>query len=644
MFEILNKFKFFYNLNIFELFMSDTISEPNKHIEEYLHYYCEDNKNDYAVLINGNWGAGKTWFIKQFEELLKKNNYKRVIYISLNGVSKKEAIDDQIFCALHPILSHRATRFIGKVATGLVKASTKIDLNNDGHKDETLSISLPSVDVDSVLKKGEKLILIFDDLERCLMPISETLGYINYFVEHTNSKAIILANEEHINKNKENSNVYLNEKEKLVGASFEFKGDINNALEYFIKELRNSEVEILLSGKSQLILDIYNSSKYNNIRSLKQTIREFSRFYNSGFFKEDGGLLDIILKNYFIFSLEFRNNGFNGNILEFKKDKEDAGLKKEKDSSDIFYNKYGFSKYSEYVLSKSTWNNIIVKNIVDLNCINNELNTNYFTYKLREMPVWLKLWYYYDIGNGDFDLTCKVAIEKVKNSEWKEIGEVLHVFSAIIFFNKMGVLNEDLDEMRVISFDNIENICKTKDKEFFRSYKLFNSNDNWGGYSFLGYDNVEFKDFIIKLNEFINNFEIDRLESESKGLIELMSSDSTLFYHRMCLTNSSDNYYYNVPILKEIRPNDFVDKLINLKLDDYKNVIGALRRRYNVDNFIFRDIEIEEKWLIEVKECLVKIAAEKTGIEKLKIDTYPIKQIDIILESYFENSTDTNEI
>ncbi|MFC2996089.1 P-loop NTPase fold protein [Acinetobacter sichuanensis] len=40
------------------------ISEPNKHIEEYFDYYFNTKKNfEYAVLLNGAWGSGKTWFI-----------------------------------------------------------------------------------------------------------------------------------------------------------------------------------------------------------------------------------------------------------------------------------------------------------------------------------------------------------------------------------------------------------------------------------------------------------------------------------------------------------------------------------------------------------------------------------------------------
>jgi septin family protein len=48
------------------------ISEPNKHIEEYLNYYCElPHSPKFAILLKGKWGSGKTWFINQYIEKLK---------------------------------------------------------------------------------------------------------------------------------------------------------------------------------------------------------------------------------------------------------------------------------------------------------------------------------------------------------------------------------------------------------------------------------------------------------------------------------------------------------------------------------------------------------------------------------------------
>jgi tRNA A37 threonylcarbamoyladenosine biosynthesis protein TsaE len=41
----------------------------NEHILEYLRYYCDENNTfDFAVMLKGRWGAGKTYLIKSFLE------------------------------------------------------------------------------------------------------------------------------------------------------------------------------------------------------------------------------------------------------------------------------------------------------------------------------------------------------------------------------------------------------------------------------------------------------------------------------------------------------------------------------------------------------------------------------------------------
>lgn len=40
----------------------------NKHIIEYLDYYIKSETINFAVLLKGTWGSGKTYFIKKLIE------------------------------------------------------------------------------------------------------------------------------------------------------------------------------------------------------------------------------------------------------------------------------------------------------------------------------------------------------------------------------------------------------------------------------------------------------------------------------------------------------------------------------------------------------------------------------------------------
>ena len=43
----------------------------NKHITDYLDKYLKLSKPDFAVMIKGEWGSGKTYFIKKYIDDIK---------------------------------------------------------------------------------------------------------------------------------------------------------------------------------------------------------------------------------------------------------------------------------------------------------------------------------------------------------------------------------------------------------------------------------------------------------------------------------------------------------------------------------------------------------------------------------------------
>lgn len=622
MFELLKSLNFFNNPNFKWSFMSNYISEPNKHIEEYLNYYCEDVFNEYAVLINGKWGVGKTWFISRIEKKLR-TKHKNVIYISLNGVSKKDAIDDEIFRFLHPFWTDKKVKFLGRVASGLVKATFKIDLNGDGSADERVNLSIPSVNINDLLEKGENLILIFDDVERCQIPISEILGYINYFVEHLNSKVILIGNEEEISKKEINKNYY-NEKEKIIGTTFIFSGDISSAFDSIIEEFLDDKFKEKILNFKKEIIEVYNLSKHNNIRVLKQSIHEFNRLFQTKIFQDDDVLLKEVLRIFLIFSIENKKHGFEGNILKFKNNNDEEN----------FYVKYGLSKYSRYILDISVWNDIIVNSFLDKELIINNLENNYFSYK-KEKPEWYKLWHYYDLNNIEFNELINSSINKLDTMKYTAFGEVFHIVCAVIYFNQNFTTLFDSDNVKIKGFKNIDFICSTMGRTDLDNYIRFDDKTNWGGYSYLGYDLDVVKSFIKEAIEKIKELKNSRIQEEARDLFQLLYTDSNLFLHRICLTNSAENIYFNVPILKEIQPEIFSKALVDLDWNTVKRVLSALEKRYNIDNkTIIEDILVEKKWLENVLEDLKNIANQKTSIEKYRIDNILIKKISQILREY----------
>lgn len=195
----------------------------NAHIENFLEYYLKLKESPgYAVLLSGDWGSGKTWFLKTFMDT-KDHKY---LWASFNGVSRYSEIEDQFFEQLHPRLASKEMKLAGKIFKGLLKATVKIDWDDDGKADGSATIQNPDLKKSDFLNT-DKYVVVFDDIERSQMEIEEVLGYINQYVEVVGQKVICICNEKDIIEKTER---YQKIREKVIGKVFEVNPDFQEIL------------------------------------------------------------------------------------------------------------------------------------------------------------------------------------------------------------------------------------------------------------------------------------------------------------------------------------------------------------------------------------------------------------------------------
>lgn len=85
---------------------------PNQHITEFLNYYCSlPTAPQYAVMLKGKWGSGKTHFINEYKNVLNENK-KKYIYVSLYGVTSYDEIETKFLEVLHPKLYNKMDTFL----------------------------------------------------------------------------------------------------------------------------------------------------------------------------------------------------------------------------------------------------------------------------------------------------------------------------------------------------------------------------------------------------------------------------------------------------------------------------------------------------------------------------------------------------
>lgn len=228
--------------------------------------YVQTPQTDYALLINGPWGCGKTYFWRNVVEP-KLAQVKgigkswRPLYASLYGCRSTKDIDTQLFLASHPKLRKRWMSKLAAVGGNVFNQGLKL----------FTQFELPAIDLRWLLRTDQG-VLCFDDLERAGLPMREALGYINTFVEHEGVKTIILCNEGAITRKKDKK-TYAAMKEKVVGISLTFQPDLDLVFKTLIAEhgARNAFHEFLLKHV-ELLRELFERSETHNVRSLRRAL------------------------------------------------------------------------------------------------------------------------------------------------------------------------------------------------------------------------------------------------------------------------------------------------------------------------------------------------------------------------------------
>ncbi|GAB4545938.1 MAG: P-loop NTPase fold protein [Pleurocapsa sp.] len=571
------------------------ISEINSHIEEYLDYYCElSHAPGFAVLLKGEWGCGKTWFINKYREKLEKKKQK-CLYVSLYGMTSFSEIESSFFQQLHPVLSSKGMAVTGKILQGVLKTSLKIDLNSDGKDDGTVSLQIPQINLPESFKKADESILVFDDLERCQIDIGNLLGYINYFVEHQEIKVILVANENKLLKNSS----YKDIREKLIGKTFDVGRDLDGALKNFIKELNNSEIESLLSKNTELIEEIYHKAEYENLRCLKQIILDFERIFQrlSEPAKSKIELLKDILQILIAFSIEIKRGELLPQEICNLLNKYESNQEND-DSNSIKLQKI-IEKYKFFpnvaifdpLPSLSWW-----KDFFDLGKINEHeleqsiLNSKYFADE--NTSDWIILWHFFDLSDSDFEQLLPIVEKEYAEREFIDIGEIKHVTGLFLHLADNGLYTskkkqeilEDAQHYIDYLIDNSKLNLEPGDRNFLDFI------EDLGGYKSLGYQGKElkeFQDFCLYIKTARQSAIEEKLPELALELLEIMQSDVWKFYRMICLnetSNTIDNshqVYFEIPIFKYLDTNVFMEKFLSMHFENQRTCFYAFNKRYD---------------------------------------------------------------
>lgn len=256
-------------------------SDLNNVIKDYL----STKDTDYAVMISGDWGSGKSYYIShRLNDLVKstpvptgdesdsnnKEKYYSLAYISLYGVSSSEDFLVRVFNGINPWLNNQFWRL-----SGLITSKTA----------GFWGISFRKKDVQPITFIRKNRVLVFDDLERICedkISVKEVLGLINTYTEHSHYKVIIVCNERRYTIEGEANNAkdsFKEHKEKSVRFTYEFSPDEREAYYTMVSAIPSGDYHDFLVKEEASFLSLFNLGGKRNLRTLKFILDTFGKLY-----------------------------------------------------------------------------------------------------------------------------------------------------------------------------------------------------------------------------------------------------------------------------------------------------------------------------------------------------------------------------
>ena len=479
--------------------------------------YVRSDYTDYAVMINGEWGSGKTHFwnhkIRKKIESMQLNGKKfTTIYMSLYGISNLEEISKKIFIETTQLMDKNLRKFMNANEQSTIPeyAKTGIDMANffgvtqNGDK----------LDYAEFFSTDDK-VLCFDDLERANVDVIDILGYINNFVEHDHIKTIIICNEKELSTKLKSSNLemktfiatylldkqnelnktdkpmvekiqqkiesvfdkandYERIKEKLIGETFEYAPKFDYIINGILMRYENNPDLIrFLRENTRLIISTFERSGTRNLRILKHALADFQKIYEM-VSKSYPNTSHRVMQTMLIFTIAVSFEIKAGKITKDKfvniKDNEEYKsilvssrilmdnrqfYIKEFDNN-YYYNfksEYRFFKFIEYYIRTRIFDMKLFKE--NMESIRNIVDT-------ENLPGYKRLLTeeYWKISDDEFDKVINSIIEDVKQGNLRLIDNV-KIFAYFSYFVKKKLIDYDLKTIKSVFFNGM-NISSLK--------------------------------------------------------------------------------------------------------------------------------------------------------------------------------------
>lgn len=606
----------------------------NTQLISYLDEYLQMQTPQFAVMITGKWGCGKTYFIKNIKDQwcssnknVSKNSIDlKPIYVSLNGLSSINSVIRKVKTVLYPILYSKGATVAKTVILSALRIASKsfLDLDKDG-AGEDMNNLLDAEGIIEVFKSDSDTlegnrVMILDDVERCKIPLDELFGFINSIVEHSNSKVILICDEEKLAEvaTKESlATQYKNFKEKLIGQTFALEVNYADVAGQFIDKLSYP----IINNNRNLIIDLFIASSRENLRLIRHCLIDIKRIFEQlpENIKENPNY-DQFVKNIVAYvviaSIEtrFGNNGIDYyQSYTFNDEAKKVSLELEQRYNPILekYHIYGSSYTIPFKFLLEYIRNGFLASP-------DYLVSECRMLESRNLANWEKLWNSYRLSNAEFSELLLNEKKRFYNKELQYVFEVIHLSGILLSLEKRQLTKLNRKHIVRVAKKTIENIINRYNNDFSRIYP------DSRGYEFQESNAEEMQEIV----DFARDKYIAQLKMvERDYVISVWNELGTDITQKELLdkfkevTPSRECSYDRKGIFHQVKPELIVKKIIAMSNDSRLEFRWFLMNRYYLEGCgiicnISGEMKEDKDSLERISSMLKSRAKRKRLIEK----------------------------
>ena len=561
-----------------------TLSDnPNLALIETLKTYIKDARGaDYAVMLTGDWGVGKTHLIRT----ISKENIgdKKPIYVSLFGVASKQDFDDAVIAAVYPLVNKK----LAKVTSSAVKALGGFF---------RIKTDLKLTDILDTVQSGY---FIFDDLERIAPTITteEVLGFINRYVEHGECRVVIVGNEAEI----KGKDAFRKIKEKIIGRTLQVKPETENALTAYLDAIENSDFKKFAITNRAIFERVYNQSKVNNLRILKQALWDAEQLFYVFRPEHQNFEGDVIstIRLLFVFALEAKKGNLTADDILNRMHALALAMRRKDKERELSNIEKLQEKHADIDINDTTLNNDCLKGMIfDGAFIHARIlasleESNRFNAPESEVE-WKTVWYAAQRESEHVHTAAKEMERKYAAGEYLVPGVILHVFSQRLWLAELGMIADSEEGVIKSAKNYIDKLLSNGTLE--PQDDALAIDRRWDSYEGLGFSNRNqepFKEVAKHLRERQLQAYNLKLAEVSPVILDWLKNDIDRFVVNLLPNRGGGSAYGHVPILQFLDVDEFVLTLLGSSVTNQNEATMLFSNRYK-HNLLQTDLADEKR-------------------------------------------------